>query len=140
MNVLVETPDPLFVAGDVVEWPHVFGSIFLAVVNVRATGRWYSFDVGNGLCVSADKTDATYTCAVQEGSTYHHEGGGDIRPGTVFVYGWDSLHEKARKVSWDKPVVGPDTNDNIDARQRGWASRTSSPATGGRGACREGGR
>ncbi len=117
-KVVVDVPVPGIKNGDVRRMTrHPDGGSLDLIVHtshVRAEGPW--------TCVG-DKVEATYThctfmLVVQEGTRV---GGAKVRPGTIVsgAFTLDVL-ETAELVPWDKPIIGPDTEENIDARWKSW--------------------
>ena len=69
--------------------------------------------------------DIDYFCVAQEGSCHNNEAGTIMRPGTCLVFPYEDLEERAEKIEWDKPIIGPDTPENMIERHEAWDKQTN---------------
>lgn len=120
MKVMLDLPDPKFPCGQVVEvrgreFPY---HLFVHITRVEAAGYW-TFENGK-VFVNPQDSVHTYTYVYQEGS--RDAQGGLIRPGTIGVHD-SSMEHEGEMIAWEKPIVSPDTADNLTQRKQGWALR-----------------
>jgi hypothetical protein len=120
MKLEIEIPDPAFHKGDFLKW----NDLILHVFEISSKGRW-NYNTTDGLSVEQHH-DYSYLVSVQAGFGI----GSDvpIRPGTVLCFiGNHSVDdsgklfsEHAQKIEWNKPLVAPDSMDNVAKRVAEW--------------------
>lgn len=116
MEVILDVPIPKYARGQVIE---IKGGkkcpchLFVHIINASAVGRW---SVRNGVPV-VELEGIRYVYTYQEGS--RNAKGGLIRPGTVGSQD-QSLENNSVQITWDKPIVSSDTDDNLSQRVLEW--------------------
>jgi hypothetical protein len=118
-DVSVPVPVPMFPIGAVLRRPNNknSGAIFVSVYEYAIKGSWSYGPLAN-VGISVDESQ--YHTAVQAGSICNNPSGTPLRPGTILVSDAAELEHAAEVVDWCEPIVGPDTQDNIDARLTEW--------------------
>ena len=132
----IELPDPKFQKNDVVKWEQ----LILHVRRVHSHGEWTFYNGEHHLEWDAD---FKYDVTVQGGEGLANN---PIRPGMVLTFSEIHISEPrfdtseddyceicelglpqvnrdfstAEKIDWEKPIIGPDTLDNINERQDDW--------------------
>lgn len=109
MKVTLDLPDFKFPAGSVVKK----GELIVHVESCWATGYFRVTD--NKSVVQPEQ--AYYDTTVQEGTGLVQN---PIRPGTFLSFDKDEMESAAKIIEWGKPIVSPDTQENISQRWKEW--------------------
>ena len=123
MKITFDLPDPIYQHGDVMRWG--MNGLIVHIYRVEISGKWAHV---NGNADAWVERSTYYCCTVQEGCGPE---GDLIRPGTCTGcyegeegYDADNVHQfangHAEKIEWNKPIIEPDTTDNLGERWKAW--------------------